>query len=302
MADLVNEFSWSFSRQQVFEACRRRYYYRYYQFWGGWDRRAPEPVRLAYVFSKMQSLPMLIGIAVHETLENLLKSQQRGRPLGNPVDLMRARLNQTWQDSRRERWREVGAKRCPPLFEHYYEVEVSKERLQELRDKAIACIQRFLESDLYATIQRCGVSSWRSIEELAILPLGEDRCFVSPDFAFDRDEETWLLDWKTGRPRASMKLQLLSYALFARERWDVPVGRLRAFDCFLAEGQLDEIEITEASLAEAEREIRDQITAMKATLADPAANEARKEDMPPTTDGNECRRCFFRAICDEPAI
>jgi hypothetical protein len=30
-----------------------------------------------------------------------------------------------------------------------------------------------------------------------------------------------------------------------------------------------------------------------------ARNSARKVDLPPTTDARECRRCFFREICDE---
>jgi len=45
VADLVNEFSWSRTRDNVFQECRRRYYYQYYGAWGGWDVNSDPLVR-----------------------------------------------------------------------------------------------------------------------------------------------------------------------------------------------------------------------------------------------------------------
>ena len=135
--------------------------------------------------------------------------------------------------------------------------------------------------------------------QLADLSIDGVRSFVSPDFAFDQGDQTWLLDWKTGSPRDDMELQLLAYALFARERWGVPAERLRAFDVFLPEVRLAEVEVTEERLAAAHDAVATQIAAMQAVLAQPTATEARKEDLPVTSDAHECRRCFFQEICDE---
>ena len=41
MSALANEFSWSHSRHETFQACLKRYYFAYYASWGGWDDRAP---------------------------------------------------------------------------------------------------------------------------------------------------------------------------------------------------------------------------------------------------------------------
>ena len=49
MAEIQNLFSWSFSRQQTFDHCLRQYYFRYYQFWGGWSpsaRKLPPQMEL----------------------------------------------------------------------------------------------------------------------------------------------------------------------------------------------------------------------------------------------------------------
>lgn len=298
MAELTNDFSWSFSRQQAFDSCRRRYYYRYYAFWGGWAEEAPLEARKAYLFSKMQTLPMLIGTAVHQTVEHLLKSHRRGHDLPRPVEFLRGRLNQAWIDSKHERWRSEGPKRCPPLYEHYYQVDIDPAQLTRLRELAIACVENFVTSDLYRSIRDAGVDHWRAIEGLETLEVGPDRVFVSPDFAFDRGDETWILDWKTGEPRADQEEQLLCYALFARDRWSLPASQLRAFDVFLPSLVCKEVKVDETRLAATRTHLDARIQEMKAVLRDPENNRAAVEDFPGTDQPFECRRCFFREICD----
>ena len=42
--EFKNQFSWSFSRHNSFETCKRKYYYSYYGCWGGWDKNADEKI------------------------------------------------------------------------------------------------------------------------------------------------------------------------------------------------------------------------------------------------------------------
>ena len=51
MAGLKNELSWSFSRHQALQACARRYYFKHYKSWGGWERDAEPSVREIYRLS-----------------------------------------------------------------------------------------------------------------------------------------------------------------------------------------------------------------------------------------------------------
>jgi hypothetical protein len=299
MGVLTNDFSWSFSRSQTFASCRRRYWFRYYAFWGGWTADAPELARQAYFFSKMTALPMLLGSAVHETIADVLRALKLGREPKAPFEQVRSRMNDAWRASREERWRQVGPKQAPPLFEHWYGVAVEPERLTELREHALRCMRHFLEGDLYREIAKAGPASFRSIDRLELASIGDVACFVAPDFAFDRGGETWIVDWKTGGERGDHELQLLAYAEHARQRWRIDPGRLRAFDAMLSTGRLVEVEVTPERLAGAAARIRSDAEAMLAALADRERNVARREALPPTTDPGECRRCFFRQICDE---
>lgn len=291
MAELKNEFTWSFSRAQAFESCRRRYWFRYHAFWGGWRSDAPELARRAYFFSKMTALPMLIGSAVHETIADVLRAKQGGREPKSPFEQVRLRLNEAWLSSKNERWREVGPKQAPPLFEHWYGVPPSKEELAGWRDRAQASIRGFLESELYRQILRAGPAAFRSIDQLETSAIDGVPCFVAPDFAFVHGEETWIIDWKSGDTRDGYALQLLAYAEHARQKWRLEPSRIRAFDLFLTRGEQVEVPVSEEALAGARREIRASAETMRPLV--------QREELPPTTDPAECRRCFFRELCDE---
>ena len=49
MTELTNEFSWSKSRDEIFQTCPRQYYFNYYGYWGGWQKDAPERIRQIYL-------------------------------------------------------------------------------------------------------------------------------------------------------------------------------------------------------------------------------------------------------------
>ncbi|MFT7519705.1 MAG: hypothetical protein ACI9MC_001848, partial [Kiritimatiellia bacterium] len=76
MAELKNEFSWSWSRHRAFGECARRYWLNHYAFWGGWSRGSP--AREIYIQKKLNSRPQWIGTTVHEAAEWVLKQVVRG--------------------------------------------------------------------------------------------------------------------------------------------------------------------------------------------------------------------------------
>src|SRR5207244_1495250 len=81
MGDLANEFSWSRSRDNTFQECRRRYFYHYYGAWGGWDAGAPEDVRRLYILKQLASRQMWAGRVVHDAIEMAFHAFAGGRDL-----------------------------------------------------------------------------------------------------------------------------------------------------------------------------------------------------------------------------
>src|SRR4026209_3054187 len=84
VADLANEFSWSRTRDNAFQECRRRYYYQYYGAWGGWDADSDPLVRRLYVLKQLATRQMWAGRPVHEAGGRVLRAPRAraARPAG----------------------------------------------------------------------------------------------------------------------------------------------------------------------------------------------------------------------------
>ena len=76
MPALENVFSWSKSRAEEFDECKRKYYYARYLSWGGWEAAAPAQVRLAYILKNLKNRWAWKGEVVHHVIETAMKSTE----------------------------------------------------------------------------------------------------------------------------------------------------------------------------------------------------------------------------------
>jgi hypothetical protein len=61
MSTFKNEFSWSISRNKVFQTCPRQYFFNYYGYWGGWEMDAPARTRQIYILKNLKNRYMWAG-------------------------------------------------------------------------------------------------------------------------------------------------------------------------------------------------------------------------------------------------
>jgi CRISPR/Cas system-associated exonuclease Cas4 (RecB family) len=310
MGAFKNEMGWSRTRVGTLHDCRRRYYYQYYHKWGGWNWNAPEDVKKTYFLTKLNSLPALVGDAVHRTIKKLLEQKiQYGHfTLEDPALYARKELlSRQWLDSVAEKWRS-SLKHHPPMFETYYEELPSKERLKDLGTKTTRCIDTFLKSALAQELQTEDHRGWLAVDpdlnEAPELRFEGRKVYAIPDFArrtADGTVEIW--DWKTGKPGEHDELQLLSYALYAQKHWMVGPEKIRLFAFYLdpdivSEG-IKEYEATDASFERIRSVIRDDFALMDGLLTDKSENVPMDADphFPMIEDGYRCRYCNFKELC-----
>ena len=119
MSTFKNEFSWSISRDRVFQTCPRQYYFNYYGYWGGWEINAPQRVRQIYVLKKLINRYMWAGAKVHDCIERTLTNLQRGisvLDVDQIVDITLNQMREEFRSSREKRYL-THPKTCA-LFEH----------------------------------------------------------------------------------------------------------------------------------------------------------------------------------------
>jgi len=306
MADLQNEFSWSKSRHEKFQECRRAYYLAYYGSWGGWQAAHGTPVRELYVLKKLSSRWQWAGSLVHDALKRAL-SRAKGAgelpALERVLEQTRAKARAEWSGSREKSyWREPS--RIVGLVEHEYGEPVADADWKRLYEQVIdGSLRAFYASPVLEEIRRTPREKWLTVDELDSWTFEGTKIWVAVDFAYrDDDGRVHILDWKTGKERGVDHVQVGTYALYAKQKWNVPTEAVVGGLVYLvgngaAGGERLSVAADDAALASCTDAMRTSIAAMKATLADPTRNLAREEAFPRIEAREGCRRCPFRRPC-----
>jgi len=298
VGERVNEFSWSRTRDNVFQECRRRYYYHYYGAWGGWAADADPAARALYVLKQLGTRQMWAGRLVHEAVERSLLALRDGHGLSEASlieDTVR-QMREEWKGSRDGVYRE--SPKRTGLFEHEYRVSIKDGEWQALRDHVIRCLRNFHRLPLLGEIKRTPTHRWILIEAVGSFGWEGTWIFTAPDFGYwTESDRLQLVDWKTGGNGENASLQLGGYALYALEVLRVDLPRIDLLEVNLREGKVTAHPWDEVSLDRVREHIRLSVRAMKAYLKDVEMNLAEEANFEKTEDLRICRWCNFRAVC-----
>ena len=302
MSDFKNEFSWSKSRADTFETCKRRYYLNYYGYWGGWERDSDR--RELYIMKKLRSIPMWVGSAVHDTIKWVLNAHQLGfsHPLERALEKLSKDMHADWNGSLQGEYRS-DPKHRPGLLEHYYQQPLSGMGLEDAFDQAAACLEVFYESSLFSRVLQGEPIEIMQVEKLDSIQVGGIKAWVVADLILKWNGRTYIVDWKTGKQSFdenghNENLQLGIYAAYAAQKWNIPSEQIIVHLHNLKLGQHESNKVTPEQIKEVEAHIVQSASAMLDCLADPDENTAREEDFPGIDRPAFCGYCNFQGVCE----
>jgi hypothetical protein len=298
---LERRFSWSVSRDRLMRTCARAYYYHYYGAWGGWEPGAPPAARELYVLRHLSTRHQWVGSMVHQVLEAVLVGLRERRPMRREeagerlTNLMRFR----WRRSRAGAYRE--APKLGGLLEHEYGVPVRDADWRALHDGAQRALAAAYTLGIFERLAAIGREDWLGVERLDSFELDGVPVYAVPDVAFREGGRVVIVDWKTGGEddvdALGVRFQLLCYGLYARARLGATPEGLRVGAALLGAPSYQEGGVAGAELDAALGRIRASMLEMRSRLADRAADVAREEEFPRTTDERRCAACPFRRPC-----
>jgi hypothetical protein len=296
--DFKNEFSWSKSRDDVFNECRRQYYFQYYGSWGGWEENAPEKTRQIYVLKQLVSRHMWVGDLVHRAIERSLKNlQSRVEPLScdRIVEITKNLMRNEWKSSRdKNYWTRP---KSTALYEHEYEIAVSDEEWKALADKLETCLRNFYGSELFRKIQNLSLNSWLEVENLSSFDFEGTKIWVKTDFSYRSKKRITIVDWKTGHTGGDNTLQLACYALYGTNMWQVGPGQIETLIFNVSNNAIEECVLSSTDIERTKDYIRGSIRDMRALFRYCGTNEVDENDFSKSDDKRTCERCNFRKIC-----
>lgn len=305
MAQLVNEFSWSKSRDGTFLECARQYWFQYYGSWGGWEVRTDPRTREIYVLKQLKTRQMWLGERVHKAIERSLRNLAvSAKPLAvDPDEIVRITLEEMRSDfkSSRSRIYRSRPKTCG-LFEHEYGVPVADDEWKKVAETVERCLRTFYGSEIYAEIRDSRRGDWLELEDFSSFQFDGVKVHVVLDFAMRKADGAVIYDWKTGASdERDNRLQLTCYALYAHQKWGLAPEQVHPIEVNLNRGETTEYHVTAADLERTKAYLAGSIADMRRVLRDAGRNTAGEEDFPKVNDFRACRRCRFAKVC-EPEV
>ena len=301
MTEFLNEFSWSKSRDEIFQTCPRQYYFNYYGYWGGWNEDAPDRIRQIYVLKKLKNRFMWAGEKVHDCIKHTLKNLQRGISVLDVDEIISITLNQMRDEFRssREKRYLVHPKTCA-LFEHEYDVDTPDVEWKSVADGVEACLRNFYKSETFARLKELPQENWQEIEDFSFFHLDGTKIWAVIDCSFRTEDGITIIDWKTGRGASrDVSLQLSCYAMYGREKWGIEPERMKLIEYNLLSDQEAEFSVTEGEIANTRSYIKGSIADMTSFLVDIENNVPKEERFFKKIENEGIRdRCNFRKVCD----
>lgn len=300
MAEITNEFSWSITRGKQFHECRRMYWFGYYGHWGGWYEDSPDRTRLIYLLKKMSNLDMWSGAIVHQVIEEACRMTRDRQAVDATWGESRAvaLLKSGWKESKSGRWKQ-DPKRRLNLFEHYYQIDVPKDRTDRIKQKVLKALQTFFSSDEWKLLQHIPAEDWLRMEEMDSFSVDGIKLFANPDLSIRHNARVRLYDWKTGKPRAEDEDQLVGYALYALHKgWAKDAKEIDLIAAYLPTNDWKTVPVDHARIQTLIAGIKAQVADMQSLLSNPDRNVAEEASFPLTDDVRTCRRCSYRAVCN----
>jgi CRISPR/Cas system-associated exonuclease Cas4 (RecB family) len=278
---------WSISRYELFDKCKRQYFYSYY------PKYVPDvPHYKLTKLRELTSVPLEMGNVVHDVLEAFLKRLQK-----SDSNIDERRFFQFASSLTKKYFSEK------TFLEIYYH-QVEKIDMEKALSRIETCLKNFIESPCYSWIFMVAV---RNRSNWMIEPdgFGETRlnglkAYCKMDFLMPVDDCIYILDWKTGsRDEVKHSNQIIGYAAAANSNFGIQFNRIFPKIVYLypAYNEL-ELTIDQKKLDEFYSSIRSQTEQMYKFCSNSVDNIPRSiEEFPMSPSPGICRQCRFQELC-----
>lgn len=308
------EFAWSESKARLLRRCPAAYRLATYAKWNGWAADATPEARTAYVCSKLTSVPLVLGQAVHAVAERRVRDVMAGRRLATERqmrDAISATLNDAYLASKSQRQAFIAnPTRVPMLAEIFWREGISAGIAADIRRKAAACAESLARSSIFPALADVRADQVLAVDTRTAFVVDGVTAYGAPDLVYQSTRHQGpdnrvegcsvrVIDWKTGTADGVVD-QVATYAALIAGAWGMHPDRVTFHGAVVPLGESGEPEscfLSARDLSDAVTRIHASVREMRALCADPDANVPKPAEAFPPRPGSHCRTCAFRGIC-----
>lgn len=283
MAEWENWYSWSRSKEKMFNSCERKYFYRYVNYYEvdfGHELRTIKDIG-----ESMHEHNFLLGNIVHNTIKKQLDQIERGRKTSDPKPSLEA-ISRNINDIKSNP-KDYIIEILNGSNEH---TEKLDNEIEELEREAKRQIGIFFKEYLPFYLDLEIISH----EKYCELKLDDHKFYVVPDLITrTEDDRVFVTDWKTSNYYDDHQLKM--YILWALQEGFTSLDKLRAEFVFLDDGSSKDFQTDEGELDKFKEDLKENssklLSALKAKYSCNDFNE--------TKDENTCISCIYKSYCEK---
>ncbi|MFW6269523.1 MAG: PD-(D/E)XK nuclease family protein [Bacillota bacterium] len=278
---------WSVSRYNMFQTCKRQYYYNYY---GKYDKEYS--YKKINRLSNLTSVPLVKGNIVHEIMKTLLQ-----------------RLIKTEKKIDKDRFFEYAKKKtykyCKKFaFAEVYYGEKKYINPEDILNDVNLCLQNFIKSKRFKWLLNQAVeykNKWIvEPENYGETRIDDIKAYTRFDFLSPFNDQVIIIDWKTGKPDENKdRKQLLGYTTWSCFHLNQDPDDIRAILAYL-KPKYSEVEISmdNYDFQSFYKQVKKETYEMRDYCKNAEKNIPKNKNVfNQTTNRYICSFCNFRELC-----
>ncbi|KHE72717.1 hypothetical protein LD39_03135 [Halobacillus sp. BBL2006] len=260
-----------------------------------------------YRLKKITNLEMHFGSVVHDLIYQIIQNVLSDHDIPSEeavVDEIRHHLNRGFIEStRKEHLWQHRPKHYTMLHEIYYSQTstLPESKIKKIQERLSSAVKNFYASQSFADVLNKEHMKFIDSESFRFMKTDGVKIFVVMDLVYkDLQKDKWVIvDWKTGKSSDEDRNQLALYALYLKQKYDIPsIDDIVIRNEYLLEGNHIEYQLKEQDLINVQHLFQSSMEQMKAYLEDQKQNRPLPiEHFPMQEDPRICARCNYQELC-----
>ena len=297
------EKSWSISKMKVIEGCYREYYYTYYGSHNGWLDNSSIEAKISWRLKKLTNIWLLFGEKLHKLISEVFHLSKEvnidtfKKTIRNNLNLVVKNSSIKAKDSS---WDEYP--KGEMLEEYYYNGALNKEDIDEIKKRIDLCVDNFYNCKTYMDIK---INKCKVLEadegKFDYTYIYDVKVFALIDVLYIDEKGNYIIvDWKTGKVSENDREQLIVYAIYVMEKYNIPLNKIKGRIEYLYLGEKYDYSILEEDVLEIKNRIKNDLMIIDNFLVDSKLNIPKERNVFRKCDNiKRCNKCKYRKLCFE---
>lgn len=286
---------------KVIESCYREYYYTYYGSHNGWLYKSSDEQKISWRLKKLTNIWLMFGDKLHQIISFNLKNNSSI----NSEDIkeyMKSKLNLCIKESilkfRSGEWNDYP--KGEMLQEYYYGGKVEEKNVLEIKNRIERCSENVINCKTYKDLVNTNSELLEADEgNFDFFLIHGVKVYALIDALYIDEEGNYIIvDWKTGKFSEYDREQLLVYAIYVMDKYNVPLFKIRGRIEYLLLGEKYDYQFTEEEIEQIKSRIKDDLRVINNFLEEVEINKPKSKELFRKCENiNKCSKCKYKKLC-----